>query len=62
MTTTVMIPVLMAGIIILKNDRNTPHPSILAASSRDVGTLLKYGRNVTTMKGTVPDAIASAGP
>ena len=45
-----------------KKDRRTPQPSIRAASSSAVGTLLKYGRSVTTINGTEPEEIASAGP
>ena len=56
-----MIPVLIVGIIILKKERNTLHPSIRAASSRETGILLKYGLKVTTINGTEPDEIASAG-
>ncbi len=55
-------PVLIAGIMIEKNERTTPQPSILAASSRDVGTPLKYGLSVTTINGIDPEEIASAGP
>ena len=60
-TTTVIIPVLIVGIMILKKDLNTPQPSIRAASSNDTGMLLKYGRRVTTINGTEPEATARAG-
>ena len=60
-TTTVIIPVWLVGSRSLKKHLNTPQPSIRAASSNDTGMLLKYGRRVTTINGTEPEATAMAG-